>query len=64
MNAMSDESAYHRFKSAVLSGHYHDFKQGERVHIASEPDSNDIWVVVADNRGNEGCISRYRLPGY
>ena len=33
-------------------------------HIVSDPDPNGLWVIVADDNGNQGCVSRYELPGY
>ena len=63
-HAMEDDAAYQQLKDAVANGRYHDFDTGEKLHILSDPDSNDLWVIVADDNGNQGCASRYNLPGY
>lgn len=61
---MSDHAAFRRVEDAVRAGQYHDFRKGNRLHIVSDPDPNGLWVIVADDNGNQGCVSRYELPGY
>jgi hypothetical protein len=63
-NAMHDDDDYQQLKDAVANGQYHDFPSGTKLHIVSDPDSNDLWVIVGDDDGNQGCASRYNLPGY
>ena len=63
-HAMESDAAYQQLKDAVANGDYHDFDSGARLHIVSDPDPNDLWVVVSDDNGNQGCASRYNLPGY
>jgi hypothetical protein len=64
LNAMESDAAYKNLKDAVNSGAYHDFKAGDQLHIVSDPDPNDPWVIVRDDSDNQGCVSRYNLPGY
>jgi hypothetical protein len=63
-NAMHDDAAYQRLKDAVAAGSYHNFDAGATLHILSDPDPSQLWVIVGDDDGNQGCASRYNLPGY
>ena len=63
-NAMESDAAYKNLRDAVESGAYHDFDNGDKLHIESDPDPNELWVIVSDDNGNQGCVSRYNLPGY
>jgi hypothetical protein len=62
LNAMEDSAAYQQLKDAVANGAYHDFNAGTKLHIVSDPDPNDLWLIVSDDDGNQGCVSRYNLP--
>ena len=63
-NAMESDTAFKNLKNAVQSGAYHDFDSGDKLRIVSDPDPSDLWVIVSDDNGNQGCVSRYNLPGY
>jgi hypothetical protein len=63
-NAMHDDDDYKKLQDAVANGQYHDFPAGSKLHISSDPDPSDLWVIVGDGSGNQGCASRYNLPGY
>lgn len=63
-HAMESDDAHQQLRDAVDAGQYHDFPSGTKLHIVSDPDPNDLWVIVSDDNGNQGCVSRYNLPGY
>jgi hypothetical protein len=63
-NAMSNDDAYQRLKDAVAAGDYYDFPEGTRLHVADDPQPDSLFLIAADDQGNQGCVGRYELPGY
>jgi hypothetical protein len=63
-NAMSDDDARARLKDAVAAGDYVDFPAGTRLHVVDDPQPDSLFLIAADDAGNQGCVGRYELPGY
>ena len=63
-NAMSSDDARARLKDAVAAGDYYDFPTGSRLHVVDDPKPGLLFLIAADDAGNQGCVGRYELPGY
>lgn len=61
---ISNDDAYQRLNDAVRLRQYHDFQKGDALRVMYDPDPNGEWVMVRDEHGYQGCVSRDNLGWY
>ena len=62
--AVSNDRAFKELDDAYASHRYYDFRPGTHLHVVADSGPGSPYIMVADDHGHEGCVSRFALPGY
>lgn len=64
MVAVSNDQAFKTLEEAYSNKRYYDFPAGTELHVVKDSDPSSLFIVVGDDHGHQGCVSRFALPGY